>query len=185
VTALGDARARFGAAGLPFPPIPADLAAELREVGEFLFGTRDDGPGPYSIDWYVGELLGGRCTEPYVLTGHDGRGMNSWAIHYLLVHGSLAVFDQIAWGGAYSADADATRMMEVHWTQIGDMIDAAAAASSRGAIEAGERYVVVLSDFYGSRWARWSGGEPDWRRGGSPLATLLDAVIDVQELVET
>lgn len=185
MTDLSSARARFATASLPYPPVPADLESAIVEFDDFLFGTRDDGPRPYDIDWYVEELMVlGPSVEPYVLTGHDGRGMNSWAIHFLMVHGHVAVFDQIAWGGAYTDDELAVQLMAAHWTQIADLVDATDAAAARGLLARDERYVVVASDFYGSRWWRGIlGTEPDWRAGGS-LEVVLDAAIDAQLLVE-
>jgi len=184
VTGVADARERFAKANLPFPPIPPDLQPRLEALDDFLFGTRHDGPRPYSLQWYVDELVAGSSVAPYVLTGHDGRGMNSWAIHYLLVHGPLGVFDQIPWGGAYSDDVAAVQLMKVHWTQITDLLGAVEAAAARGLLAADERYIVVCSDFFGSRWWRGRlGDEPAWRRGRS-LEVLVEAAIDAQEMVE-
>src|SRR5437870_3386527 len=101
---LAQAKKLFTGAGLPLPPIPMELAKQLHPPKEWVFGTRFDTPSPYAMDWYVREYLENGVSEDYLIFGHDGHGLNSYAMHYYLVRGPLAIFDQLAWGGIYNTN---------------------------------------------------------------------------------
>lgn len=176
------AHQHFEGANLAFPPIPNDLVNDLRVLGDWVFGTRTDAPGPYNIQWFIDELLEDRVPQDYVIFGHAGHGMNSYAMHYHLVRGPLAIFDQMAWGGVYMDNELQTELIDTHFSQIQDMIEALDEAQRRRLIPPDEQFIVILSDFYGSRWARRSQGL-FWNHGHS-LSVLLDAVIAAQQIVE-
>jgi hypothetical protein len=187
ITALTAARQRFEGAGLPLPPVPADLAPELHVQSEWVFSTRQDTVRPYNLKWYVDEYLSGAVPADYLVFGHDGTGINSYAIHYLLVRGPLATFDQIAWGGPYIDNEAAIEQMKTIWVQTGDMIAALEEARSLELIRPDERFILVLSDFHGSRWIRHAGTPTEplpWRYARTPLMALLDAVVEAQEIVK-
>ena len=97
---LQQARALFTAEGLPFPELPPTLAGQMQPFGELLFGTRDPETGPYALDVFRDAVYEQPVTD-YALLGFDGHGINSWALHYYLVQGPLALFIQLPWGGAY------------------------------------------------------------------------------------
>ncbi len=184
------ARQRFADAGLPFPPVPADLVDGVVVRGEWLFGTRTDTPGPYNLDWFLDEFLDSAAPEDYLLFGHDGYGFNSYAMHYYLVRGPLALFDQLAWGGVYHDDDLALDLMTAHFAQTDGLIQRLDEARAAGLLAPDQRFVVIMSDFYGSKWAivntKDRVGQEDirWMKEGDGLLTLLSASIAADELVE-
>lgn len=167
------ARQQFAAEGLPLPPIPAELAGQLRELGPWLFGTRPGTPGLYNLDWFVEEAAG--QPADYLLFGHAGHGLNSWAMHYYLVRGPLALFLQCAWGGAYMDRVTTTAVLAARLDLAEQLIQAAAA----GRLALPERLVVVHSDFYGARWQLTAPGDEGetWRTGP---AALEEALAEIQ-----
>jgi hypothetical protein len=54
-TGIEKARQLFGQTGLAFPAIPKQLAARLKEQGEWLFTTRELKISPNDFDYYVHE----------------------------------------------------------------------------------------------------------------------------------
>jgi hypothetical protein len=97
VTDLDEARRLFHNAGLAFPTIPFPLASRLRKHGPWLFSTRKLGVSPYFLSHYIDEAR----SDDYSVLSHSGHGANSYAIQYYLVHGGLAAFLHLAWGGIY------------------------------------------------------------------------------------
>jgi len=83
--------------------------------------------------------------------GHDGRGINSWAMHDYCVQEGLAFFLQTAWGGAYTDPAAAVERMHHRYELCRQLL--AAAERSATATKHQPRLIVVVSDFYGSSWA--------------------------------
>jgi hypothetical protein len=144
--ALGQAVLLFEDWSLPFPPVPESLAPRMRILGRGLLGTRADAPGPYSLEWFLAEL----ASDPadYLIFGHDGHGINSWAMHYYLVRGPLALFVQIDWGGAYTDDAIARAEI----LRAFRASEALVVAPRVAALAEGQRLLVVASDRALSRW---------------------------------
>ena len=156
MSALEEARQRFEQAGLPFPPIPPEFTGSIQRLEPWVFGTRTDEANLYYIDVFVDETLRGDAPE-YVLLGHSGRGTNSWAIHYFLVRGPLALFVQIGWGGALTSAEDnaaAAGKLARIFADTQRLIEAADEARRSGRLAGGERYLAQVSGFYGSQWAR-------------------------------
>lgn len=143
----------FADYNLPMPPVPPEFQSRLLMLFDWLFGTRDDTPSPYRLSWFVDDFL--QHDEPeYVLFGHDGQGVNSYAMHYYLVRGPLALFMQIGWGGAYMDNEEARLEMATYFDQAYDMIEWLDMGLKEGIISPQERFVVVHSDFYMARFAR-------------------------------
>ena len=92
------ARRVFRKAGLAFPKIPDELATRLQERGDWVFSTREIDVSPYDLRHYVCEFAGPHV-EDYVVLSHSGHGINSYAVQYYVVHGSLGVFLHLGWGG--------------------------------------------------------------------------------------
>jgi hypothetical protein len=164
MTDIEKARRLFRDAGLAFPTIPEELAAQLREQGNrrlpmrdnigdsyapsWLFCTRPLDMSPYNLQHYVHEVEETQVND-YAVVSHSGYGVNSYAIQYYLVQGSLRMFLHLGWGGVYmDATAAAARIRDCF--SIADQV--VAAAQSVGRFQAGERLTVVGSDFYGSYW---------------------------------
>src|SRR5262249_9740591 len=146
--ALEHAREQFARSGLPFPPLPDDFADHVQAWDEWHWGTREDAPGLYNLDEHVDELLNRVVKADYLQFGHAGHGINSYAMNYYLVRGPLVVFDQIAWGGAYTDNAAAVEKMAIHWAKIGEMMAALDEAMARNLIHPEEQFIVIASDLY-------------------------------------
>ena len=173
----------FAEARLPLPPIPSALAARLHRLGNWHFGTRADAPNPYNLAWFVQEVQE-RPVPDYVVLGHGGHGVNSWALHYYLVYGPLALFLQNGWGGAYMDNDTTVQQMAERFTAAVSLIEATEAAQQRGRLALPERLVVVVSDFSGSRWKYLgsalaeSGAETSVWHGGTEI--LQDVLATVE-----
>jgi hypothetical protein len=79
--------------------------------------------------------------------------VNSYAIHVFVVHGPLALFLQVAWGGVYMDPNEAGRRMADIFAGAGQLIAAMRAANVRDRLEPGKRLFVIAS-LAGSAW-RW------------------------------
>src|ERR1700719_2996338 len=94
---IEQARALFAAEGLPFPPLPERFASALREESPHLFATRASEAPPYNLEVFSLEIQQDPAVPDYAVVGFDGHGTNSWAVHYYLVEGALALFIQLPW----------------------------------------------------------------------------------------
>lgn len=142
------ARRLFEEAGLAFPSIPEALAAGVKEQGKWLFSTREVEESPYGLRHYVLEVDGTQV-EDYVVLCHSGHGVNSYAIQYYLVYGSLRIFLFLGWGGWYmNNDTQVSQIMEC-FSLADQIVPAATSMRKRGA---DGRLTIVGSDFYGSFW---------------------------------
>jgi hypothetical protein len=164
---LAKARQVFRDEGLSFPTIPEELAAQLKELGPWLFSTRPIGVTPYNLEYYVHEAERTRVKD-YALLCHDGHGINSYAIHYYLVQSSLRMFLQLGWGGVYT-DAKAAAALIRDCFSAADQI--VTEVQEVGRSLAGERLTIVVSQFYGSYWLQ--PGE-DRRREDADREDFLD-----------
>lgn len=150
MTGIERAKRLLHKAGLAFPTIPEELAAQLKELARWFFSTRTDDNCPYRLQDYVREVEETQV-EDYALLCHTGHGVNSYALHYYLVRGPLCMFLQLGWGGVYmDAEADAATIRDCF--SMADRI--VWAAQSAGRLQAGERLTVVGSDLCGSYWLR-------------------------------
>jgi hypothetical protein len=108
------------------------------------------------------------------MLSHAGHGVNSYAIQYYLVHGSLHMFLHLGWGGAYmDAEATATRIHDCF--SVADQV--IEAAQSVHSFRIGDRLTVVGSDFYGGYWLPPE-GSPRKKDPGpdGPLEVLTEAL---------
>jgi hypothetical protein len=157
--AVEKAREWFLAGKLAFPPVPAEFVPRFEAWDRCVFGTRraaaegtgGEGPVPvwmYDFDAYVAECEAG--VEDYVLMGCAGHGFNSYAAHYYLVCGPLAVFVQTLWGGVYTDnDRAAARFSEQIEAMKALMAEVKEAAPR---FPAGGRLLVAVSERARSRW---------------------------------
>ena len=173
MTDIKKARLLFCDAGLAFPTIPDELAAQLKERDRWVFSTRPIDMSPYNLEYYVDEIEGTRVKD-YAVVSHSGHGVNSYAIQYYLVHGSLHMFLHLAWGGVYmDVRETATRISDCF--SIADLV--VTGAQSANKFQVGERLKIVGSDFYGSYWLPPGNDrrvEAEGREG--PLAVLTQAL---------
>ncbi len=147
MTDIERARRLFEEAGLAFPTIPNSLALQLKEQGKWLFSTRAIQMSPYNLDYYVQEAAATHVGDDYAVLSHSGHGVNSYAIQYYLVLGSLRMFLHLGWGGVYM-DADAAAAMIRECFLLADQIVSATMTGDK----VNERLTIVGSDFYGSHW---------------------------------
>jgi len=143
---LKKAQRLFQKAGLAFPTIPEELAAQLKEQSKWVYSTRELTTSPYNLGEYVYE--DDETAPAYAILAHSGHGSNSYAIQYYLVTGRLRLFLHLGWGGLY-ADAveDALQIRECF--SLGEQIISAATT----ALTSGERLTIVGSDLCGSLWS--------------------------------
>ena len=149
---------KFTEAGLPLPPIPAELRARLRTESDWCWSTKPiDGLDMYmffDLDHegrrFLIDVLHDRV-EDYAAVSHAGQGINSYAINFHLVHGPLAILMQVGWGGVYMDNEQAALELSGYWSQIAEMLDTPPGPRS----EAQQRFAVVYSDFrpyWGCGW---------------------------------
>lgn len=147
-------RTTFERAGVALPAIPAALGDSLRELGPWVFSTRDVEPmAMYLFGHYVVEAVADDVDD-YVAVCHAGHGINSYALSYHLVHGPLALFVQSRFGGAYQDSEADRREIARRFDGCRELIDTVdeldAMLPSRPA-----RLVVVQSDFRGAACCEW------------------------------
>ncbi len=170
---IDKARQLFRNAGVAFPTIPAQLAEHLKEHGQWLFSTRPLDMSPYHLQHYLEEVEVSQVKD-YVVLSHSGHGVNSYAIQYYLVQGSLRMFLHLGWGGVYM-DPGETAVTIRDCFSMTDQI--ASLAQTAGLLQAGERLTIVASDFYGSYWippGESRRGEVNGREG--PLKVLTEVL---------
>jgi hypothetical protein len=172
MTDIKKARHLFQDAGLALPDVPKELAARLKEQSEWVFSTRKIVMSPYNLQHYLTESEESQVDD-YVVLAHSGHGVNSYAIQYYLVQGSLRMFLHLGWGGAYMNPEETAAMIRDCFS-MADRIVTATQCVAR--LQTGGRLLVVGSDFYGSHWLRpgesVQGEESD---GKQPLEVLTEA----------
>jgi len=147
LTGIEKARQLFRQAGLAFPTIPKQLAARLKERGEWVFATREVKIWPYNLDDYVRESHD--APGDYAVLCHSGHGVNSYAVQYYLVYGPLRMFLFLGWGGLYlNAEAAASKIRKCF--SLADQIVQAVMTVKK--LKVGGQVTIVGSDFYGSYW---------------------------------
>jgi hypothetical protein len=151
--AIDEARQLFAQAGLPFPFIPPEMRETFEKIEDWVYGTRLKIPWLYEIRQYATEAITTDIAD-YLLLGHAGHGIQSWAMHYYLVRGPLALFLQIAWGGAYTDEEKAIGQISTRFAQANDLIQKVEEARQKGSFQPGERLIIVSSEFHDSYWTR-------------------------------
>jgi hypothetical protein len=91
MTYLEEAKTLFQKAGLALPTVAENLAVHLKKRGESLFSARKINMSPCNLDHYVCEI-DEKCVKYYAAICHSGHGINSYALQYHLVRGSLQLF---------------------------------------------------------------------------------------------
>lgn len=161
------------AQGVPFPPVPPELADAVRVLGRWRFGTRPLDRPLLDIEGWVAEAVA-RAPATYLVFGHDGYGIAGQAIHYYLVTGPLAVFLQERLDAL--ADTPSFPMLAAAFAALPALLDRLEQAQARGRIGGDERWVLVDSTLTRRGWARLAGagGAPTWRdEGRDPIAGAL------------
>jgi hypothetical protein len=139
MTDIEKARQLFRDAGLAFPTIPEELAEQLKEHGRWLFSTRPIDMSPYNLQHYLDEAEVSQVKD-YAVLSHSGHGVNSYAIQYYLVQGSLRMFLHLGWGGVYMDRGEAEATIRDCFSMADQVVPA---AQSVGSFQPGERLMVV------------------------------------------
>jgi hypothetical protein len=174
---LQQSKKLYRANGLPFPPIPAELAQQVMRISEWVYGTRADVSSPYLTEAYFRELNEG-VEKDYVVFGHAGHGITSYGLHFHLVWGPLALFLQHAWGNADSDPVKDAETIARDYALADQIIRAAQQAES---FRLPQRLVVYHSNLrLDSRWALLTpdSGDLVWNYPGfgQALTTALDLI---------
>jgi hypothetical protein len=107
VTAIDELESLLQKSGLVMPPIPQSLVASFEKRGDWWFSTRSDRLSPYDYRSFVVETP----AADYVLVGHGGHGVSSYALGYFLAFRGLRILLQLPFGGVYSdAERDRARI---------------------------------------------------------------------------
>ena len=171
-TDIEKARQLFQESGLAFPTIPAELAGQLKEHGEWLFSTREVEMSPYNLQHYVHEVDGSHV-EDYAVLSHSGHGTNSYAIQYYLVYAPLRMFLHLGWGGVYMDGERAAAQIRDCFSVADQIVP----ATTVGRLGTGDRLRIVGSDFYGSYWSGPGQSHHKERRGSKGPAQVLAEVL--------
>lgn len=158
-----------GELGIGPPPVPERFGAALRRVSSHAFATRELTMSTYNIEDWVTE----QDVPEYLVVGHAGHGVNSYAISYFLVQRNLRLFVQVGLGGVYMDVERARAAVCDGFQAAGGLIGAAERAFSpcRGLAP----MLVVASEFYGSRWC--VEGEPiDVAEADSGVGAVLECI---------
>lgn len=139
--------------GLSLPALPVELAEKIRERATGIHSTRELPASPYRVEAYVAELLRAANPGDYALLAIAGHGVQSWAFHYYLVSGPLALFVQLPWGGVYTDAATALPEIERVLAWARPLPQRLAELKKQGRLATGQKLVVVFSHFSKSRWA--------------------------------
>lgn len=172
------AKQLFIKAKLAFPKIPEDLAEGLEEKERWLFSTREIEMSPYNLQHYTDEVDESHI-DNYAILSHSGHGVNSYAIQYYLVYGSLEMFLHIGWGGMYMDPEKAAATIQKCFS-LADKILLEVQASKK--LKAGIKIRIVGTDFYRSYWAIL--GEDEQKKNidsKDPIEVLTAALNWLQE----
>ena len=181
---LAAARRQFEQEKAPFPPVPETMQAQVRLYAPWVYGTRRAVPALYDLPWFAEEARS-QSVADYLLFGHDGHGVNSYAIHYYLVQSTLALFLQIGWGGALMDHEVQSKRLGAAFDWANALIEAAGAAENRAALARPERLIVRVSDFSGVGWEMIDSRRHHLSSSNSPISgpqTLHELLEAIQSL---
>ena len=176
------AKALFANENLRFPALPENMTDHLQPVNEHLFATRELPNAAYGIDSFVTQIIRDQSPEDYAVVGFDGHGINSWAAHYYLVQGPLALFTQLPWGGAYTDENKARQFIDSVYQKVEGIQQSVAQATTLGRIPTGWRLVVLVSSFTTPGWVWLSpqkGSQLNWQRPQQMLTKLEQQLKDL------
>lgn len=160
----------FARNDLGAPPLPPELATSIEKRRDFQWSSRELPFSPYAPFQYVEELVRSPPGD-YVALSHDGHGANSYALHYQLVRGRLAMLLQIGWGGAYMDKPVAAKCVATAMSAADKIVKAAEIAERSGYWLGTERLLVVASQQHLSWWLPLSPERiADWEDFNGPPA---------------
>ncbi|GKT23833.1 hypothetical protein [Acidovorax sp. SUPP3334] len=181
--AAATAQSIFDGEGLPFPPVPAPLAARLKQQGPGWFATCPVASSPYDFHHFVQESEAQSDLADYAVVGFDGHGTNSWAVHFYLVGTGIALFVKLPWGGAYMDPEPARAHIAEIFDWTAALLSRLQQAETAGRMPPGLRLQVAASKFGHAGW-RWLGtgqeaAQVPWNPPSGMRAALLQELDDV------
>jgi hypothetical protein len=172
----------FHDTGLPFPPLPEPWLRDLKRLSPWVYSTRSIDISPYDIEWYVREAEDGSAPD-YTLLAHTGHGPKGYAIHLFAVHGPLALFVQIGFGGPFKRGPQAAMRVARVFAEVDVLLEVLAEAGGEGHLPSGARYLILASDVAGSAWRRLEDDGPSiWSRraSGREIKAMQDAIASIR-----
>lgn len=137
--------------GIDVPPSPPELRSKLGWIEPHTWATRPIPWSLYRVEAWAEEAEHGDAPD-YLVIGHAGHGVNSYALSYFLVHQNLQLFLQMGLGGVYMDGDHSRRAVRAALRAAEELVQAAENAAPRCAGRSPMR--VIASDFYGARWTR-------------------------------
>ncbi len=148
-------RDTFVGASLAVPPVPGAMRSRLLALEPWVWATRTIDPMKmYMFMEYPAAAAVGKVGD-YVAVSHAGHGINSYAINYHLVYGSLALFAQTAWGGVYTDPVKSAQALAEQLSACGRLIEA---VDSMPEVSDRRRLLVMRSDFRDVAVCQWVTG---------------------------
>lgn len=161
LTAAEDLRALFRKWKLGELWIPAAQESALKKRDDFWYSTLGETMNPYNFSHYVDFCMrpGGR---DFLVVGHGGHGINSYAVSYYLRLGKVRLLLQFGWGGVYMPEPETTTRVARYFAVLSSF----SAAIERAAVERQRAWKFAYAEFYGGRWdgegeRRWTGLRPE------------------------
>lgn len=151
--------------GIDVPPVPEQFPATLRRLSPHAFAARELPWSPYEVAHWVSE----EGAPEYLVVGHAGHGVNSYAVSYFLVQQHLRLFIQVGLGGVYMDGERSRRAVCEAFSAAALLIGAAELATVR-------TLLVVATEFYGSHW---HAGDANHEAG-----TVLECIKDATTWLE-
>jgi len=153
---------------LPSPPKLELWPSEIARFSDHCYGTWKPETALYDLPGALQETLD-QGPEKVVLFGFDGHGASSWAMHLVLKWKSLLIGLQIAAGGAYTEQTQASRSLEGAWGLLQGLIEE---VHANPGVAGDQTLVVCDSDFTPGFWG-WTtpGGweQSEWHEEPAPL----------------
>ena len=144
---VDECRALLRTVGIDMPTIPPELAPAFQKRVKWMFSSTSLELVPYTLDVCIRDVLDADPPD-LALCAHQGHGINSYAMHYVLVRRPLFLFTQIGFGGVYM-DEDKSRSAVNDAFRVCDEIVALAEARiADKKLERDRRLVIVASDFW-------------------------------------
>ena len=166
MTKSADLKAWCEEMDIDVPPVPERFGATLRRISPHAFATRELPWSPYEVARWMSE----EEASEYLLVGHAGHGVNSYAVSYFLVQRHLRLFIQVGLGGVYMDSEKARRAVGQAFGAAAQLIRASTNVPEH------EPVLVVATEFYSSHW----------RTGAMnhEASTVLECINDATALLE-
>lgn len=156
--------------GLLMPPIPREVADELKVKGPFRFASHEDDLD----DLEVWQRAARRASSPPgVSFAHSGYGFNAWRLSYSLVLPGVAAHVVLPFGGAFGDHQAQAGAFNLIVERLEELIVLAEVGARAGKLRKGERLMVAVSA-EGGAWA--FSGEASMKESTQPFDDALRAL---------